>query len=54
MAVLYLHSFAFIPNISCALMTYCALNQAQEKDLLDALAKLSEVSYDGTSLCRIF
>ncbi|OQU86903.1 hypothetical protein SORBI_3003G171100 [Sorghum bicolor] len=27
-------------------MTFCALNQAQEKDLFDALAKLSEVSYD--------
>lgn len=53
MAVLYLH-FALIPTISCALMTFCAFNQAHEKDLLDALAKLSEVSYDGKSLCRIF
>jgi hypothetical protein len=35
-------------------MTFCALNQAQEKDLFDALAKLSEVSYDGTLFCRIF
>ena len=51
MTVLDLHPYALVAIFLCFCdILYFSLNQTQEKDLLDALVKLSAISYDGKSL----